>query len=285
MLFTAPFQVGSSYTIQELAIIVTVQESDLMPFVVSSAVTLIIAVPGFLAETMPSVTIAASELLLHITFLLVALDGVITAVRVSVPPTIRLIFGLFKVTPVTGTDLTSTGQVAFKLPSTVVAVIVVVPCFLAETMPFADTSAASGLVLLHVTFLLVALEGVMVGVRVAVSPTKRLMDVLSNDMPFGGTELTVTVQESDLTPFVVSDEVTVIVVVPTPTPVTTPPVDTVAAAVLLLFHVTFWFVALEGSILTKRISMPSTIRLVDFLFRETRITGTALSPTLIIQAA
>jgi hypothetical protein len=54
-----------------------------------------------------------------------------------------------------------------------------------------------------------------------------------------------TVQEAAFCP---SAAVAEIVVVPTPTPVTSPLVETVATAVLLLAHVTLWLVAFDGLI-------------------------------------
>ena len=72
-----------------------------------------------------------------------------------------------------GTDmLTVTAQVAVLLePSDVVAVlavIVAVPLDTAVTRPFASTVATDGLLLLHVTLLLVAFSGVTVAVSCSV---------------------------------------------------------------------------------------------------------------------
>ena len=64
--------------------------------------------------------------------------------------------------------------------------------------------------------------------------------------------------------------------VPALMPETTPPDDTVATAVLLLFHVTFLFVALEGVIVTVRYSVPFTTRLVDVLFKDAPFTEMAV---------
>ena len=64
-----------------------------------------------------------------------------------------------------------TVQAAVKLLSAVVTVIVAVPAPTAVTLPVASTVATLSLSLLHVTFLLVALSGVMVAVRGSVSPT------------------------------------------------------------------------------------------------------------------
>lgn len=53
-------------------------------------------------------------------------------------------------------------------PSAVVALMVAAPLATAVTTPALDTVATAGLLLVHVTFLLVALEGVKVAVRVDV---------------------------------------------------------------------------------------------------------------------
>jgi hypothetical protein len=60
---------------------------------------------------------------------------------------------------------------------------------------------------------------------------------------------------------------------PAATAVTVPFADTVATEVLLLFHVTFLFVAVGGFITAERVSVPFTTRLVVGL-RETPVTAT-----------
>jgi hypothetical protein len=81
---------------------------------------------------------------------------------------------LFRDTPVTATlaaaGVTVTEHVAVLLPSTVVTVITVLPADTAVTVPL-DTVATAGALLLHVTLLFVALEGVMVALRVSLPPT------------------------------------------------------------------------------------------------------------------
>jgi hypothetical protein len=60
-----------------------------------------VAVPAAIAVTIPFATVATLALLvLHVTFWLVAFDGDIATVRVSVPPTTRLVDALMD-TPVT----------------------------------------------------------------------------------------------------------------------------------------------------------------------------------------
>jgi hypothetical protein len=67
---------------------------------------------------------------------------------------------------------------------------------------------------------------------------------------------------------------TLIVTDPALTPVTTPPVDTVATEALLLVQVTFLFVALEGVIVAISVSISPTKIFADSLFSETPVTGT-----------
>jgi len=256
---------------------VTLQAAVLPP---SAVVTVIVAVPAATAVTTPLVDTAAVAvlLLLHVTFLFAALEGATVAVRVSVLPTVRMADDLLRVTPLTGTGLTVTVQAAVLLPSAVVTVIVAVPAATAVTTPPAVTVATVGAPLLHVTFWLVALEGVIVALRVSVLPTITLADDLFRVTPVTATTalLTVTVQVAVLPPSVAA----VITAVPAATAVTTPP-DTVATAVLLLLHVTFLFVALEGVIVAIRVSVPpGTIRLVDDLFRVTPLTATLLTVTV-----
>jgi hypothetical protein len=143
---------------------------------------------------------------------------------------------LEKVTAVVGA-LTVTLQVAVLLPSSVVTVMVAVPALTAVIVP-PDTVATVGALVLHVTFLFVALEGATVAVNVSILPTVIVVDDLFKDTPVtstGGGAVTVTVQAAVLLPLAV---VTVITALPTDTPITTPFV-TVATAVLLLLHVTF----------------------------------------------
>ena len=175
-----------------IGLTVTVQFAVLLPLAV---VTVIVAVPAATAVTTPLVdTVAIPGLpLLHVTFLFVALEGATVAVRVSVLPMLRLVFVLFKVTPVTATLLTVTVQVAVLLPSSVVTVIVAVPAATAVTTP-PDTVATDVLLLIQLTVLFAALEGATAAVRVSVLPTKILADVLFRDTPLTATLLTVTVQ-------------------------------------------------------------------------------------------
>jgi hypothetical protein len=190
-------------TATEAAVTVTTQVDVLLP---SAVVTVIVALPAVTAVTKPLDDTVAIEvaLLLHDTFWLVALEGAMVAVNVSALPTVRLVDDLFKVTPVTGTEaaVTVTAQVAVLFPSAVVTVMVALPAAKAVTKPFDDTVATEVELLLHDTFLFVALEGAMVAVNVSVLPTVRLVDDLFKVTPVTGTEaaVTVTVQVAVLFP-------------------------------------------------------------------------------------
>ena len=64
------------------------------------------------------------------------------------------------------------------MPSMLFAVIVAVPADKAVTIPDWSTFATCGLLLSHTTFFIVALEGVIVAVRVAVEPLYNSIYVL-----------------------------------------------------------------------------------------------------------
>jgi hypothetical protein len=198
-----------------------------------------LALPADTAVTTPPDTVAiAVLLLLHVTFLFVALAGATVAVSVSVLPTVMLVVVLFKVMPVTGTlaAVTVTVQVAVLLPSAVVTVMVALPADTAVTTPLNDTIATALLLLLHDTFLLVAFAGLTVAINVSVPPTVKLKEVLLKVTLVTETGVTVTAQTAVLFPSAV---VTVMFALPTATAVTTPLDDTVATAGALLLHDTF----------------------------------------------
>jgi hypothetical protein len=151
---------------------VTAHAAVLLP----SAVVTVITAGSVLPETavtvavrpVPAVTVATLGLLLdHETALFAALLGAIVAVSVSLPPTAIVVADLLSVTPVTGTG-TVTEQVFVLLPSSVVTVIVAVPAALAVIVavrPLPVTAATLLLLLVQVTFLLVASLGAIVAVR------------------------------------------------------------------------------------------------------------------------
>ena len=119
------------------------------------------------------------------------------------------------------------------------------PADLAVTTPEVETVATDVLLEDHVTALLVAFDGETVAARVAVLPSSRLNEVLSNDTPVTETVafLTVTEQEAVLFPSCV---VQVTVAEPAALAVTVPSEATVATEVLLEAHETAVFVALLG---------------------------------------
>jgi hypothetical protein len=168
---------------------------------------------------------------------------------------------------------TVTTQFAVLLPSAVVTVIVALPIDMPVTVPFEDTVTTEEALVLHVTFLFVALYGETVTVKVALLPTKRDWVVLSNVTPVTetgpGTE-TVTAQVAVLFPSAV---VTVMDAVPAATAVTVP-FDTVATEVALLLHVTFLFVALAGATVAVKASVFPTSRDNVVLFNVTPVTDT-----------
>jgi len=106
--------------------------------------------------------------MVQLTSLFVALLGLIEKKRVSSPSSTMLVSVLFRVTSVIGVCSTVTSRVAVLLPSTVVTVIVAVPSLRPVTSPPDDTTAIAVLLLFHVTFWFVGLEGVNIGVRVSV---------------------------------------------------------------------------------------------------------------------
>lgn len=109
-----------------------------------------------------------------------AFEGSTVAVSVDVAPTVRASVLLDILMPVTGTR-TVTVQVAFWPPE-VVAVIVAVPGPTAVTLP-PKTVATEELEVVHVTVLLVALDGVTVAVSVEEPPALRVSAVGLRVMP------------------------------------------------------------------------------------------------------
>ena len=84
------------------------------------------------------------------------------------------------------TLLTVTVQVAVLLPSSEVAVIVALPAALAVTSPLASTVATEVLLLVQFTFLLVALLGATVAVKVSEAPTFNASELLLSETPVTG---------------------------------------------------------------------------------------------------
>lgn len=135
----------------------------------STVVTVIVAVPAFLAETTPEEDTVATVVLLEdqVTLLFVALEGATVATKVWVSPSVKVRLVWFRVTPVTAMTFfdTMTTQVAIFASSFVFTVMAAVPGDTAVTRPEEETVATSLLLETQVTDLSVALEGVTVAVR------------------------------------------------------------------------------------------------------------------------
>ena len=168
---------------------------------------------------------------------------------------------------------TVTKQVAVFPPSFVVTVIVAVPAAFAITAPLEDTVATVVLLDFHVTVLSVAFDGVIVAVKVCVSPTVIDSDVLSRLTPVTDTvaAFTVTAHVAVLAPSFV---LTVIVAEPAAFAVTTPEEDTVATEVLLEDQVTDLSVAFDGVTVAVKVSVSPTVMERELLFRLTPVTDT-----------
>ena len=139
------------------------------------------AVPTLRAVTLPLLTVAIdSSELFQLTFLFVALEGETVAVNVSLSPSVRVMLVLSRLTLSTlyTFAFTVTWQVAVLPPSSVVTVIVAVPALRAVTCPLL-TVATDSSELFQLTFLFVALAGYTVAVNVWLSPSVRVMLVLS----------------------------------------------------------------------------------------------------------
>ena len=127
--------------------------------------------------------------------------------------------------------------------------MVAVPPDTAVTVPF-STVATDVLFELHLTFWFVASEGRTVAVKVAVAPLTKDNSVWERVTPVTGT-VTVTSHVAVRLP---SSVVTVMVAAPPDTAVTVP-FSTMATAVLVELHVTFWFVASEGATAAVKVAI------------------------------
>ena len=154
------------------------------PFAV---VTVIVAVPAPTAVTLPFATVTIFSLEeAQVRVLSVASSGTIVAVSVSLLPLRREREVLFNETPDTGT-VTVISQVAV-LPFEVVTVIVVVPDPTAVIVPLL-TVATDSLEEDQVKVLSVVSLGVIVAVKVELSPLTRESDVLSSVTPVATTSV------------------------------------------------------------------------------------------------
>ena len=152
---------------------------------------MIVAVPAATAVTSPEeFTVAIAALLVvQVMFLLVALDGATVAVSCCTPVLPIVADVLDKVTPVTaiGAVLTVMALDAVLPPSCVVTVMVQVPAATPVTTPVVLTVAIAELLVDQVTFLFVALDGVMVAVSCVVAPTFTDAEVGDTDTPVTAT--------------------------------------------------------------------------------------------------
>jgi hypothetical protein len=166
---------------------------------------------------------------------LVAFAGAIVAANCCVPPIrIEAVVG-DTLTPVTRIGLTVMTEVAVKLPSAVVTVMVAVPTDTPVISPVALTVATAVLLLLQVTLWFVAFAGAIVAANCCVPPINMEAVVGLTVTPVTRIGLTVMTEVAVKLPSAV---VTVIVAVPTDTPVTRPVELTVATAVFELLQVT-----------------------------------------------
>jgi hypothetical protein len=259
LLVTADGAIAATVVMFEGAVTVTAHVAVLLP---SAVVTVMVAVPPPTAVTMPPLTVATALLLVdQVTFVLVALVGAIVGVRVpvAVPPTTKFRVVRLRLTAVTDTLLvpTVTAHVAVLLPSSVVTVMVAVPVATGVTMP--PLTVATALLLVdQVTFVLVALVGETVAVRLPVAPFATRFKVVGERLTLvteTGVALTYTVHVAVLLPSAV---VTVTVAVPAATGVTIPPL-TVATALLLVDQATVVLEALVGAMVAVRVPVAPPI--------------------------
>ena len=161
-------------------------------------VQVIVAVPVPTAFTVPPETVATEELLVdQVTFLLVALPGATDAVSVVLSPTFSDSEDFDREMPVTATVgcVTVTVHVALMLLLYAeVQVIVAVPAPTAFTVP-PETVATEELLVDQVTFLLVALPGVIVAVSVELLPTFSDSEDFDRVMPVTETTSVKTIAE------------------------------------------------------------------------------------------
>ena len=233
------------------------------------------AVPVPSAVTFPSdetlITFSSSDA--HTTVLSVAFSGATFALRENVSPTRSAKVEDERVTREVETYEEVTVIVhSATCPLAFVAFIVVVPAARLLTTPF-STVATVGAVDVHVTVLSAALDGVTVAVSARFSPTFIVAEVLFSVIPVAGTvAVTVTVQDALLPP-----AVAVIVAVPAPFAVTTPPY-TVATLPFEVDQTTVLSVAFDGFTVAIRVRFSPTSIDAEVVFSEIPVTGTVGTP-------
>ena len=146
---------------------------------------------------------------------------------------------------------TVSSQVAMKLPSIVITLIVVFPSLIALMIPVSDIVATFSFKLSHFTCFCVASFGSIVATKLPLSPTSKFKVFLFSVTPVTSTFVTSISQFAVWLPSLV---VTVIVAFPAFFPVTTP-FSTVAIVSSELFHVIFLFVAFSGNILAFNVTV------------------------------
>ena len=151
----------------------------------SSVVTVTVVLPTANPVIFPAVTVATfvSELF-QTTALLSAFAGETVATSVTDSPILRSTTSLSRFTFSTETTFrtTSTSQVSVMLPSSLLALTVVLPTPTADTRPVSSTLAIALLPVCQLTFLFVASSGDTVADSWNVSPSSSLIEVVFNVM-------------------------------------------------------------------------------------------------------
>ena len=259
----------------------------------------IVAVPAATAVTTPvSLTVAlVSSEEVQVTVGSVAFSGRTVAVRVNTSPSIMVWDSGVTVMEVTGktSAATVTAQVAVKLPSVVVTVMVAVPTATAVTLPSASTVATVSSSEVQVTLLSVASSGRTVAVRVAVPPSTservagaRVTSVTATGSSGSGPgpgpgsvcSTTVTGQEANCP----STEA-VMAEVPTAMATTVPSAVTCATPGLEDVHSTCRPDALAGSMVAVSDSVPPTSSSIASLSRVIEVTCPLMGTTETMQEA
>ena len=229
-----------------------------------------VALPDLMAVTLPlSTFVTDSSDDDHVTVLSVASSGLTVAIKVAVSPTAKESVVLSRVIDSVFTEIVTT-QSAEQVPD--LAVIVALPDFRAVIFPF-DTETTASSEEVQTIVLSVASSGLMVAVRVSVSPTCIDKEVLSSVMDVTATILaeTLTLQVADFPP-----ALAVIVAVPSLTAVTVPEF-TLATEALDDAHITPSYSASLGRTVATRLKVsPSTISTVA-VFNDTDDTSTCVS--------
>ena len=229
-----------------------------------------VALPDLRAVTLPLSTLATdSSEDDHVTVLSVASSGFTVTVKVADSPTAKESVVLSRVMDSVSTETVTTHS-AEQVPD--LAVIVALPDFRAVILPF-NTEAMASSEDVQTTALSVASSGLMVAIRVSVSPTCIDKLVLSNEMDVTVMIFaeTLTLQVADFPP-----ALAVIVAVPSLRAVTVPEF-TLATEALDDAQVTPSYSASFGRTVATRLKVsPSTISIVA-VFNDTDDTSTCVS--------